>query len=197
MISAIVLAAGASQRMKGKNKLLLDFGHKTVLETTVSNILDAGIQEVIVVVGNEADRVKEAIKQLPVTVIENLHYRNGMTSSIQQGVKHATHQGYMICLADMVLIRPEEYRLLKNSFEEQFKLNPECICIPIYNNQKGNPVIFSSHYKESILQHQEPEGCKEIVQRNQQNCIKVEMPTNHILKDMDYYEDYLQLTKPT
>jgi len=138
MLSAIILAAGSSQRMGNRNKMLLPFQNKTVLETTTANILAAGIEELIVVLGNEADQVKAAIKHLPVSVIYNPDYQKGMTSSIQEGIRQAKNQAYMICLADMVLITPEEYLLLKNSFEEQFKLNPKCICIPIYNNEKGN-----------------------------------------------------------
>jgi molybdenum cofactor cytidylyltransferase len=191
MLSAIILAAGSSQRMGNRNKLLLPFGGKTVLETTISNILAAGIEELIVVTGNEAAQAEEAIKHLPVTVIHNPGYKKGMTSSIQEGVRNAKGKGYMICLADMVLITPEEYGLLRNSYNEQLSLDPECICIPQYNNEKGNPVIFSSRYRESILQHPEMEGCKRIVQLNKAHCHWIEMPTDHVLKDMDYYEDYL------
>lgn len=192
MLSAIILAAGSSQRMGNKNKLLLPFRNTTVLETTITNIRESGIDELIVITGNEAEEVRAIVKQLPVTVIYNPDHKKGMTTSIQQGVQHAKGDGYMICLADMVLITPGEYRLLRNSFEEKLKLNPACICLPVYDHKKGNPVIFSSRYRDAILQHPEMEGCKSIVQSNRENCYSIDMPADHILKDMDYYEDYLQ-----
>jgi CTP:molybdopterin cytidylyltransferase MocA len=67
--------------------------------------------------------------------------------------------------------------------------------VPRYKNEKGNPVIFSPYYKDAILEHKEMEGCKTILQSNKENIFWVDMPTNHVLQDMDYYEDYEKLIK--
>lgn len=195
MLSAIVLAAGLSQRMGNINKLLLPYNKKTIVTTTIGNILAARIEEVIVVVGNESVQVKAAIQDLPVRIIYNSGYKKGMTTSIQQGVGLAKGDGYMICLPDMVLITPDEYELLKNAFEKQMRSNSKCICLPRYNNEKGNPVIFSSYYKEAIMQHTDMEGCKGIVQSNEENTYWIDMPANHVLQDMDYPEDYERVSK--
>ncbi|CAN5731646.1 hypothetical protein BH10BAC3_BH10BAC3_05890 [soil metagenome] len=193
MLTAIVLAAGMSKRMGGANKLLLPYHQSTVIRTVVENILDAGIGEVIVVVGYEAAAVKNALKNLPVIFIDNPGYETGMTGSIQQGVQQATGNGYLICLADMVLISPAEYAMMNNHFEQQILLDEKRICLPLYNNQKGNPVIFSSFYKTAILNTKEPEGCKQIVQASKENIAWVQMPTDHVLTDMDDYETYQRL----
>ena len=193
MLSAIVLAAGSSKRMNGINKLILPYKNKTIISTVVTNILAAGIEEVIVVVGYEAEKVKEALENLPVIIINNPDHEKGLTTSIQQGVSCAKGNGYMICLSDMVLITPEEYIFLKSSFEKQWLMNAACICVPRYKNEKGNPVIFSSWYKRVILEHGEMEGCKEIVQSNRNNISWVDMQSTHILEDIDYPGDYDKL----
>ncbi|HRH61615.1 MAG TPA: NTP transferase domain-containing protein, partial [Chitinophagaceae bacterium] len=118
-----------------------------------------------------------------------------MTTSIQAGVQAATGNGYIICLGDMVTITADEYALLKKEFEKYFLQNEEAICIPFFKNEKGNPVIFSSHYKLAILQHIDMEGCKAIVQTNKENIYKVQMQTPHVLQDMDYLHDYKMLSK--
>lgn len=194
MLSAIVLAAGSSRRMGNKNKLLLPYNGKTVLTTTTGNILAAGIEEVIVVTGHDATLVEGAIRHLPVSIVHNSRYERGMTSSIQEGVRAAKGDGYMICLSDMVLITPGEYALLKNNFEEKRQSNSKCICLPQYKDGKGNPVIFSSWYKDAILQHEETEGCKQIIRSNKENIYWVGMPTDHVLRDMDSPGDYEALT---
>ncbi len=56
MISAIVLAAGLSARMEGKNKMLLPFDGKTVIEKVVANIIASGINELIVVTGRDVEQ---------------------------------------------------------------------------------------------------------------------------------------------
>jgi len=40
------------------------------------------------------------------------------------------------------------------------------------------------------LKHTDMEGCKTIVQSNKENIHWIEMNSDHILQDMDYYEDY-------
>jgi molybdenum cofactor cytidylyltransferase len=190
MLSAIVLAAGLSKRMGDINKLLLPYNNKTIIETTLENILASEIDEVIVVTGYEAEKTKSVIQHLPVTIVHNPDYKEGMTTSIQCGIEHVNDTGYMVCLADMFMITSEEYTLLKKTYEENFTENPKYIYLPRYNNEKGNPVIFSPYYKKAILEHKKMEGCKVIVQSNKENIFWADMPTNHVLQDMDYYEDY-------
>src|SRR5258706_1708260 len=98
MLSAIVLAAGSSRRMGNKNKLMLPYKGKTVLIHTVENILAAGFEEVIVVTGFESALVGKALRWLPVRFAHNPRFEEGMTGSIQTGVRAATGKGYMICL---------------------------------------------------------------------------------------------------
>ena len=195
MVTAIVLAAGLSQRMGEMNKLLLQYKGKTIIETTLENILASGIDKVIVVTGHDAEKVKPVIQHLQTEIIHNPDYTKGMTTSIQRGIEYAKESGYMICLADMFMITAEEYASLKKVFEKNFTSNPKYIYLPRYNNEKGNPVIFSPYYKDAILEHKEMEGCKAIVQANKGNICWVDMPTDHVLQDMDYYEDYEKLIR--
>jgi len=195
MITAIVLAAGSSQRMGHVNKLLLKYKNKTLIETTIENIIAAKLKNIIVVTGYEAEKIKTTIAHLPVEIIYNPNHEKGMTTSIQVGIEHSKEGGYMICLADMFMITAEEYALMKKTFEKNFRSNVKSIFVPRYQNEKGNPVIFSPYYKDAILEHKEMEGCKEILQTNKENIFWIDMPTDHVLQDMDYYEDYEKLIK--
>ncbi|MFI5134911.1 MAG: NTP transferase domain-containing protein [Chitinophagales bacterium] len=192
-VSAIVLAAGESKRMGERNKLLLPFRNEAVIHFVIRNIVSSGADEVIVVLGHEAEKVKSALADLPIKFVLNEKYERGMTTSIQQGVRHASGSGFMICLSDMVMIIAEEYALMKNDFLRQLKKDEKCICIPRYENEKGNPVIFSSAYRNAILQHKEMEGCKSIVLENKEHIHWVEMQTSHVLQDFDFPGDYERL----
>jgi molybdenum cofactor cytidylyltransferase len=194
MLTAIVLAAGSSRRMGNTNKLLLPYRGKTVLVHTLENILSAGIGEVIVIIGHEAASVRTAIEGLPVLIVHNPQHESGMTSSIKTGVQAATGDGYMICLADMVLITPEEYTLIKKAFDNRRMEDPACICLPEYQGVKGNPVVFSSFYREALLLHPDQEGCKGLVRSHPTNHYRVSMPSDHILRDMDDPEQYHSLS---
>jgi len=195
MITAIVLAAGSSQRMGHVNKLLLKYKNKTIIETTIENIIAAKLKNIVVVAGYETEKIKEAIEYLPVEIIYNPNHQWGMTASIQVGIEHSKEGGYMICLADMFMITADEYVVMKKTFEKNFRSNAKYIYVPRYKNEKGNPVVFSPYYKDAILEHKEMEGCKTILQSNKENIFWVDMSTNHVLQDMDYYEDYEKLIK--
>ncbi len=197
MLSVIVLAAGLSRRMGSENKLLLQFQGKTILETTISNILKADIGEVIVVVGHEAELVKAVLNNRfsDIQIVENTDFEQGMTTSIKAGIRAANKntEGYMICLSDMVLIEPEEYRFIAQQF--LFHDEENVIIQPIFGEKRGNPVIFSPFYKNSILETLDTEGCRSVVQSYKNHVHLIAMPTNHIFIDVDNKEDYNYVNK--
>lgn len=192
MLTVIVLAAGMSQRMGGENKLLLPFGDKTMLETTLDHIFASGLQEVVVVVGHEAERVRALLKDRRVKVILNPDYQSGMTSSIQAGIREASPrtEGFMICLSDMPLIEATTYRSLADAFLEKKKTDERLIVQPFFENTPGNPVIFSAFYKNDLLALDFPEGCKPVVQANRDFVVQVNVATDAVLLDADTPEMY-------
>jgi molybdenum cofactor cytidylyltransferase len=199
-LSIIVLAAGLSRRMGAENKLLLPFKGQTIIEMTISNILAADIGEVIVVVGHEAKQVKAVLNnRFPnIKIVENPDFEQGMTTSIKAGIRAAQQntEGYMICLSDMVLIQPDEYRFMVQRFLfYDFYHEEKTIAQPIFEKKRGNPVIFASIYKNALLETLDTEGCRSLVQTHKEHILLVEMATNHILQDVDIKEDYERLTK--
>jgi len=193
MLSAILLAAGTSRRMGDSNKLLLPWNGRAIVASTATNLLAAGLQEIIVVTGYQAPLIVDALKDLPLQFIHNPTYEDGMTSSIQSGVRQAAGDGYMICLADMVMINPTEYARLTSAWEKRYALDDHCIGIPEYQGQKGNPVILPATLRENILSHPEKEGCRDLVRLHNTHHLHIPMATDHILRDIDRPEDYALL----
>ena len=187
MITAIVLAAGESKRMGAANKLLLPFGETTLIGRVVSAVTASATGEVLVVVGHEAEAVREALVGHPVTFVHNAHYREGMTTSIHAGVAAASPEasGFMICLSDLPLIEPGELDQLIDAFEGRVREDPQCIVIPVHAGRRGNPVLFSAAYQPAILTHAGLMGCKGIVKQNPAHVLEVSLPTDHILRDID------------
>jgi len=174
--------------------LLLPYKGRPLLAYVVSNILAAKVGPVIVVTGHEAGSIEESLKGLPIKIVHNPRYEEGMTSSIQTGVAAAGGEGYMICLSDMAFIAPDEYAALKKAYTRQYKRDKACIIQPTYDTQIGNPVIFSAFWRQAILEHTDPEGCKNIVRSHPDNIYRLEMLSSSILQDLDWPEDYEQLT---
>jgi len=189
-MTIILLAAGQSTRMGGPNKLLLPFWGVTVLEHTLIQLLAADIGPVVVVTGHQRETVLPHLEAYPVQEVFNPDFRNGMTSSIQTGIRAVEGQGYMICLSDMPTIPAVGYQLLNDQFLERLQTDERAIVLPRFGTAKGNPVVFSAAYREDILQHPEPEGCRGIVQANQAHVWWVDLPDEGVVRDVDTPEDY-------
>ncbi|MGH7000937.1 MAG: NTP transferase domain-containing protein, partial [Stellaceae bacterium] len=80
-IAAIVLAAGRSRRMGTVNKLLIGVDGKPMVRHAVDATLAAGLAPVVVVTGHESDKVAAAVSGLPVTLVHNPDYADGLSTS--------------------------------------------------------------------------------------------------------------------
>jgi molybdenum cofactor cytidylyltransferase len=191
-ISALVLAAGESKRMVGQNKLLLPFAGKTIVACAVDAILRANVAEAIVVLGHDAEAIRNALRERPLRFKVNANYRHGMTSSIHIGLAaiSPSAQAVMISLADQPLIQTEELNFLIAEFS---RATGKSIGVPTFNGQRGNPVIFDLCYRDEMLDLQGDAGCKSILMRHPEAVLEVTMPTGSILEDADTPEAYSRL----
>ena len=192
MVSAILLAAGESKRMGEQDKLFLKYKGNWIVNHVMQNLWASNQSELVIVMNNNDNGLLNGERSEEIQVVINPDYKKGMTTSIQAGVKAASDKasGYMICLADQPLMKKEDYNEIMERFELLVKHDPKTIIVPFYLGVKGNPVIFSSAYRDDILTHQEMEGCKDIIRSNKQHIYRLDMTNDHILKDVDTPEDY-------
>src|SRR5690348_10154511 len=90
LLVAVVPAAGMSARM-GQNKLLLTFQGKPLIAHAVDTLLASAADEVVVVLGHEADSVREKLKGKKVRFVENPNYSEGLSTSVRAGVGVVAH----------------------------------------------------------------------------------------------------------
>ncbi len=83
--AGIVLAAGSSRRM-GRPKQLLDVGGKPLLELIINQANASGLDEVLVVLGAEADQIRKRVDFGRAFVIINRDHATGMASSLRAGI---------------------------------------------------------------------------------------------------------------
>ena len=89
MISAILLAAGQSKRMRGENKLTKKVRGIPLINYSVKNILNSNIDELIIVLGYQNTILRKIIKKnIKIKFIYNKNYKSGMASSIKIGLKN-------------------------------------------------------------------------------------------------------------
>jgi hypothetical protein len=89
-IVAILLAAGRSQRMGDRNKLLLDVGGRPMVRRVAETLLHSRVREVIAVLGYDRARVAAALAGLPLRIVVNEEYASGQMSSVRAGIAAIT-----------------------------------------------------------------------------------------------------------
>ncbi|MGC1293846.1 MAG: NTP transferase domain-containing protein, partial [Alloacidobacterium sp.] len=96
----------------GEAKQLLRLGESTVLEQTLANVLGAGVDEIVLVLGFCAETIQQ---RLPISLIKclkvvvNRDYEQGMASSLREGLSALDPEidSALIVLADQPFVRPE------------------------------------------------------------------------------------------
>jgi molybdenum cofactor cytidylyltransferase len=200
MITAIVVAAGKSVRMGPINKLSLPFANSTILGTVINQLLESKADEIILVHGDESiDYLHHKGPRL--RMAQNKTPDAGLTSSIQTGVRTARpDNALLICLGDMPLLTTANYNsVLKNyivNYIENYIVSDKKVILqPKKGQHTGNPVLFSPDFRNDILSLDSPNGCKPIVQSNQQYVRKIPVNSDAFFTDIDNKDQYDEIIK--
>jgi molybdenum cofactor cytidylyltransferase len=116
MISGIVLAAGTGSRF-GATKQLVEVQGKPLVRHPIDALVEAGVDELIVVVGHDEDPVRTAVPA-DVDVVMNPDYRDGQATSLAAAL-HAvgdTSEAAVILLADQPGVTAADVRALIDGF---------------------------------------------------------------------------------
>lgn len=186
-IGALILAAGESKRM-GEPKLLLPFGERTIIETVVDNIVQSKVDEILLVLGSNAEKIEEKIKDFPLRITVNPHFQKGMLSSVQWGFKGLSEkvQGVLVCLGDQPSISTD----VIDKIIEAYKQTGKGIVVPTYNKNRGHPVLIDMKYLEEVQNLGADVGLRGVVYDHPEDTLEVEVESPAILKDIDNPDDY-------
>jgi molybdenum cofactor cytidylyltransferase len=194
--SVVLLAAGSSSRMEGEFKQLLPVptanGTEPVVRVTTRAILAAGPTEVVAVTGHRGREVTQALADLPLTFCTNPRYMEGQMKSVIAGLSalRAPCTAVMICLADMVLLRPEDYRALTNAFTQ---LPRDAILVPYCGDSRGNPVTFAASRVPEVLSGAVNPGCRKLIADHPHDVVCRQFDHDRYTTDMDTLDDYARI----
>lgn len=175
MLAAIVLAAGASRRF-GSQKLLADLRGKPVVRWAVENVLAALRDEVVVavvVVGHQGDEVRAALDGLPVRVVMNREWAEGIGSSVRAGIAAvgADSRAAMIALGDQPRVDPDVITRLLDACSD----GSRPIVVPSYRGERGHPVIFASSIFPELLELRGDRGARDVIARDPGRVTRVHL----------------------
>lgn len=189
--SAVIIAAGFSSRMH-VFKPLLTLGNQTVLERTISIFTQAGIRDIVVVLGHQSDSLKPLIESLGVKWVFNPNYEQGMFASVQTGVTDidATSTCFFMMPVDMPLVKPETIKEMMAAYDDQAMdvLYPSC------DGRRGHPPLISNRLIPQLIDSSDSGGLKVFLEtQGKASYIAIQDPG--ILMDMDTETDYEKMRK--
>lgn len=186
-ISAIILAAGESKRMHGF-KPMLPLGDVTVMERAIYLFKNAGIDEVLVVVGHRAHQLIPLLEREKVHYVVNASYRDGMFSSVVCALKHLQPgcDGFFVLPVDIPLIRQYTVLELLNAYTTSC----ETIIYPTFKGQRGHPPLIASDFNKRILAWSGEGGLRAFLKMFESRSRDVEVADQGVLLDLDTTVDY-------
>ena len=206
--AAIILAAGSSSRMgSGRHKLLLPLNDRSVLAHVIDASLQSQAHPIIVVLGHQSDQVRLHIKQYTnhghITLVENIHYQQGMSTSLRTGIqtllangyrnKHKSHQidSALIVLGDQPLITHKIIDALITAYRSTGK----AIVAPLYKGKRGSPVLFDKSLFTELIEVTGDEGGRTVLDRHYDEVEFIEIGDVLANYDVDTWEAYQQVVE--
>ena len=183
----MILAAGESKRM-GKPKLLLPFGEKTIIEIIVATVVSSKIEQTLVILGSDREKIEQKIKNYPVKIVYNRDFRGGMLSSVQYGFKSLPGEtrAVLVVLGD----QPKISATVINKLIDAHKSSGKGIVLPVYKKERGHPVLIDVKYGEEVENLSPEVGLRGTVYNHPEDILEVDVETSSIFQDIDYIEDY-------
>ncbi|OKY26281.1 MULTISPECIES: nucleotidyltransferase family protein [Thalassotalea] len=171
-LAVIVLAAGSSSRLGQPKQLVEVQGNKLIarqceLALTLTN-------NVLVVVGCYAEKVSDAVNHLPVNVVNNPNWQQGMGSSIAAGINAlpSTVKGVMLLLVDQWQLTAADLALTKQTWQQA---SNSIICARGKSGAFSPPIIFPRDYFKQLKHIPPDSGAKAIVNQHGDNVISLSL----------------------
>ncbi|HSC18037.1 MAG TPA: molybdopterin-binding/glycosyltransferase family 2 protein [Rhizomicrobium sp.] len=186
-IGAVVLAAGASSRL-GANKLLTEIDGKPLVRRVVEAALASGAAPVVVVTGNEAERVQTALAGCDVHLMNNPDFSSGLSSSLRCGLKALPEDcdSAIIVLGDMPAVTSALIDRLIAAFDPA---EDRAICVATHGGKRGNPVLFARRFFAEIEAIEGDVGARGLIGAYPELVYEVEAGSDAPLIDIDTPED--------
>ena len=194
--AGIILAAGESIRF-GKTKQLLKLNDKYLIEWVIDAALGSRLEKILLVLGHKHQTILTALREKTshpdLQVVINHNHQHGQSTSLQAGVKKLQDKfaAVMFLLGDQPMLDSETINMLL----EQFWISEKDICVPVFQGQRGNPVIFSQKFFDHLLKITGDIGARKIIQHHPLDVLESEIKNPQCFIDIDTQSDFDKLVQ--
>ena len=183
-VAAVVLAAGRSTRMGGPNKLLADIARRPLVRIAAEEALASRAKPVIVVTGHQREQVENALAGLPVELVHNPDFADGLGTSVRAGIAAvpADADGAIVCLGDMPQVDAGLIDRLIAAFDPD---QGALVVMPTFEGRRGNPVLWSRRFFPDLTAIEGDVGARHLIGRYSEAVVEVPLEGKAALVDVD------------
>jgi molybdenum cofactor cytidylyltransferase len=162
VITGVLLAAGGARRF-GSQKLVAPFGDAPVV-VHAAEALRAGTDDLIVVVGSEADAVRRALREINAHIVENTDWALGLSTSIRRAVEVISNDCEAIVLA--VGDQPQLDPKVVHAVVARWRETKSAIVSASYRGVRAHPVLFARSMFSALRELQGDAGARLLIERS-------------------------------
>jgi molybdenum cofactor cytidylyltransferase len=183
-VAAIVLAAGRSTRMGAVNKMLAEIGGKPLVRIAAEQAIASRAKPVIVVTGHEREKVESALSGLPVRLVHNPDFAEGLGTSLKAGIAAVPDEAdaAIVCLGDMPQVDAALINKLISSFDPE---RGALVVLPSIDGRRGNPVVWSRRFFHDLMSIQGDIGARHLIGSYAEAVVEVPVAGEAALTDVD------------
>jgi molybdenum cofactor cytidylyltransferase len=188
VISAVILAAGASRRM-GQPKMLLPWGATNVIAQVVGTVLASGVISPVIVTGRSFQEVRNSLRGLPVRFTHNPEFESTeMLQSLQMGIPclPGEAEACLVVLGDQPQIEGKVIAQVCQTFHAQ----ATSLIIPSYQFKRGHPWLVQKNLWPELLAMPATATLRQFLNQHAAEIFYLNVESSSVLMDLDTPEEY-------
>ncbi len=184
-VAGVILAAGGSSRL-GEPKQLIKWRDHPLIWHAVRAA--EGLDQAVVVIGEQAGDLRKALKKEPVELIENENRDQGQSSSVRAGLESISDgtEAVVFLLADMPFVNSE----LVSALVQRYRQTLASLVATWAGGRRANPVLFDRETFPDLLALTGDQGGRAIFRRFEREFVEWD---DAVLLDVDTPEDLERL----
>lgn len=185
----LILAAGASSRMRGADKLLEPVAGRPLLAHVLAEAQASGLPLLVVLPPDRPARTA-LVKAAGLPHVIAARAAEGMAESLKAGVAALpSDKAIMLLLADLPEITAEDLRQMARVHAED---RQAILRGTAQDGRPGHPVLFPADLRAELLALNGDEGARSLLARHRDRLRPVPLPSAHATTDLDTPEDWAE-----
>jgi molybdenum cofactor cytidylyltransferase len=196
---AVIPAAGVSRRTEPQHKLLLPWGHTTIIEHVLTAWINSRVDGIVLVCRGQDEQLANRVRGFATIdlVLPDQPPRD-MKESIRLGLRHLKHHPSLApprdC--DRWLIAPADLPTLSSALIDEViesGRNVPSIVAPRFGERGGHPVSFPFSLERDIDRLDENDGINRLLERHPVHWLT--FAAEQFPHDVDTLHDYRRLSE--